>query len=152
MTVELVFESRLSFQLLRQEGSIESEPVISLQLALTGGPQIYASDASIINEAAWRMRIHRHGNARLDPVHAVGRMGYSNGSDKACCAIEVHQSPERYGALLDMFKDGYVSEITMVVEGLSDKADYSKSWDTARGAELIVKSICFEFPLPQSEA
>ena len=152
MTAELVFESRSSVQVLRQDGAVESEPVISLQLELTAGPKIYADGAAIVNKAAWSMQIHRHSRVRLDATHQPGWMGYASEGNQAHCAIEVHQSPERYAALLDMFRGGHVSEITVVVDGLSDKSDYSRSWDTVAVPNLVIKSVRFEFPLPQSEA
>ncbi|WP_426193196.1 hypothetical protein [Massilia sp. DWR3-1-1] len=152
MTTELVFESRSSYQVLRQEGATESEPVISLQLELTGGPNIYAAGAALVNKAAWHMKIHRRtAGSGLATGYSPGRMMYTVEDNRSRCAIEVHQSAGRYAELLDMFKGGYVSEITVVVEGLTDKADYSKSWDTAAGKHLTIKAICFEFPLPQSE-
>lgn len=152
MSTELVFESRSGFQVLRQEGATENEPVISLQLELTGGPNIYATDSAIINKAAWTMAIHRHALPRLDSSHPPGWITYAVEAKQSRCAIEVHQSPERYAALLDMFRGGHVSEITVLVEGLADKADYSKRWDTVAMPSLTIKSLCFEFPLPQSEA
>ncbi len=152
MTIELVFESRLSFHLLRQEGSVESEPEISLHLELTSGPKVYASDGAAVNQAGWRMRIHRHGRASAALGHTAGHIAYTRAEGKPRCVIEVQQSPERYDALLDMFKDGYVSEITVLIDGLADQPDYSKKWDTATGDRLTIKAICFEFPLPQSEA
>ena len=84
--------------------------------------------------------------------HTAGHIAYARADGKPRCIIEVQQSPERYDALLDMFKDGYVSEITVLIDGLADQPDYSKKWDTAAGDRLTVKAICFEFPLPQSEA
>lgn len=152
MTVELVFESRTIFQVLRQEGATENEPLISLQLALTGGPKIYAAGSAIINNGAWSMTIHRHAHARADASHSPGSLTFAMDAGRSRCAIEVHQSRERYAALLEMFRGGYVSEITVVVEGLADKGDYSKRWDTAATPSLTIKSLCFEFPLPQGEA
>jgi hypothetical protein len=152
MTAELVFESRSSFQVLRQDGAVESEPVISLQLELTAGPNIYADGSVIVNKAAWSMQIHRHSRARLDPTHQPGSMVYASEGNHGRCAIEVHQSPQRYAALLDMFRGGQVSEITVIVDGLTDKSDYSRSWDTAAVPSLVIRSVRFEFPLPQNEA
>ncbi|NHZ82260.1 hypothetical protein F2P44_23705 [Massilia sp. CCM 8695] len=152
MAAELVFESRLSYHVLRQEGAVEIEPAISLQLELTGGPQIYASDTVIINNAAWSMTIRRRSPAMPPAPHPPDAMSYTRATDKWRCVIDVHQSPERFASLLDMFKGGHASEITVVVDHLADMGDYSKKWDTAAHPSMPVKSICFEFPLPQSEA
>ncbi|WP_426113157.1 hypothetical protein [Massilia sp. PWRC2] len=148
MTVELIFESRSSVQVLRQDGAAESEPVISLQLQLTGGPRIYTSASRLLNNVAWSMKIFRHSGTN----HPPGWLRYVGDAKQARCAIDVHQSPERYAALLDMFRGGHVSEMTVMVEGLNDQPDYSKRWDTAANPSLTVQSICFEFPLPQSDA
>ena len=152
MTVELVFESRLVYQMLRQDGAVEMEPVITLQLEMTDGPQIYASDGSIINDAAWSMSICRHVPPTQTVTHTPGWVNYAAVADKARCVIDIHQSPDRYGALLEMLKGGRASEITVIIDALVETADYSKKWDTAGRASIPIKSICFEFPLPQSEA
>lgn len=151
MSSELVFESKLSYLVLRQEGAVETEAVISLQLELSGGPQIYASDASIINNAAWSMTVRRHSMAQPLSAVTLGSLKHSADANKTRCVIEVHQSPERFAALLDMFKGGHASEITVVVDGLTTLADYSKKWDTASGPSMAIKAIGFEFPLPQSD-
>ncbi|MDM5177248.1 hypothetical protein PO883_08570 [Massilia sp. DJPM01] len=152
MSAELVFESRLSYHVMRQEGAVELDPVITLQLELTGGPKIYASDSFMINHAAWSMTIQRHKPGILLPTEPPGWVNYTAGAGKSQCVIDIHQSSERFASLLDMFKGGHASEITVVVEGLADSADYSKKWDTAALERMPVQSIRFEFPLPQSEA
>ena len=152
MTAELVFETRSICQLLRQVGAVELEPVISLQLELTGGPKIYASDASVINKAVWSMTIHRRRRARQLVAHIPGAIHYVVDDGKTRCTIDVDQSAERFAALLEMFKGGRASEITVTVDALADTLDYSKKWDTAAGPRLAIRAICFDFPLPQSEA
>lgn len=152
MTTELVFESRSSVQILRQDGAIECEPVIALQLALMSGPNIYVSDGPMLNHARWTMQVARRSGAADSGAPGAGAMLYAREDQQAHCAIEVSKSPQRYAALLDMFRGGHVSEITIKVRGLVEKADYSKAWDTAAGASLTIESIRFEFPLPQSEA
>lgn len=148
MTTKLVFESNLVHQVLRQEGTAEVEQVIALQLEFTDGPQIYSSDASAINDLAWSLRIQRQG---VDVPLPPSTMSYVAVEQERRCTLDVHQSPERYAAMLQMFRGGYVSEITVIVEGFVDKADYSKLWDTDAQASIVIKSICFEFPLPQNE-
>lgn len=152
MSAELVFESRLSYHVLRQEGTVELDPVITLQLELTGAPKIYASDSFMINHAAWSMTIRRHRAPTLPPSEPPGWINYTATGGKSLCMIDIRQSPERFSALLDMFKGGHASEITLIVDQLADTADYSKKWDTAARASMPVSTICFEFPLPQSEA
>lgn len=152
MPVELVFETKLIYQVLRQDGAVELEPAISLQLDLTQSPEIYASDHARINNAAWGMTIRRCDPGAATSARQAGRMHYMAGGGKLRCMIEVQQSAERYAILLDMFKGGRPSEITLVVDDLTDLADYSKEWNTSAGNSLPIASICFEFPLPQSEA
>lgn len=152
MTTELIFESRASYQVLRQDGAVESEPVISLQLQLMSGVNIYASGGAMVNKGSWGMKIHRYRCAPHVAACPPGSIVFAEGQGKPHCTIEVYQSVERYAELLDMFKGGYVSEMTVMVAGLDDKPDYSKAWDTTAGTRLGIGGICFEFPLPQSEA
>ena len=152
MTTELIFESRASYQVLRQDGAVESEPVISLQLQLMSGPRIYAFGAAVVNHGGWSMKIHRYRGVQAAACCPPGSMAYAVRDGKSHCTIEIYQSPGRYGELLYMFRGGHVSEITAMVAGLSDKADYSKVWDTPAESRLEIEGICFEFPLPQSEA
>jgi len=152
METDLLFESRQSFHVLRQQDDVEDAPSITLQLALTDGPTMYASDAAIINKCAWAMTIRRHDPAACAAPMVLGSLHYAGAKGKPRCMIEVHQSPERFAALLAMFKGGHPSEITVTIDGLADKADYSKNWNTALQATMPLRAICFEFPLPQSEA
>ena len=131
---------------------MEDEPVITLVLQLAAGPKIYASDFSVVNDSTWSMRIHRNNDTGLDVIVPADSMNYVPAGRDSCCSIDVHQSPERYAATLEMFKGGYPSEITIIVDSFSDKPDYSKKWNTVTQANLAIKSISFEFPLPQHEA
>lgn len=152
MTTKLVFESNLAHQVLRLEGTAEVDPFISLQLEFTDGPQIYTADSSAVNELAWSLKIQRHGQTGLHVPLPSSTINYVAEEGKSRCTLEVHQSPERYAAMLEMFRGGYLSEITVIVAGFVDKADYSKLWDTDAQASIAIKSICFEFPLPQNES
>lgn len=152
MTTKLVFESNLAHQVLRQEGTAEVDPFISLQLEFTDGPQIYTADSSAVNEMAWSLKIQRHGQTGLHVPLPPSTMNYVAEEGKSRCILEVHQSPERYADMLAMFRGGYLSEITVIVEGFVDNADYSKLWDTDARESIAIKSICFEFPLPQNES
>lgn len=152
MGAELLFESRTTRHVLRQHGGTEEAPVIALELALTDAPTIYASGGAIINRAAWSMIIREtRPDAGGAPV-APAAMHYAATGDGPRCVIDVPQSPERFAALLTMFRGGHASEITVIVAHLLDKADYSKDWNTALHASLPIASLCFEFPLPQNEA
>jgi hypothetical protein len=152
MSAELLFESRLSYHVLRQNGAAEDAPFISLRLALTDGPIIYASNGAVVNASAWSMVIRRGSPAGLPPEQGFGTMRYGAANGKPACVIDIEQSPERFAALLDMFKGGHASEITVNVDDMVDKADYSKNWHTAAHPSIAIAAICFEFPLPQSEA
>jgi hypothetical protein len=155
MGAELLFESRQSYHVLRQEGSVEVAPFISMQLALTSGPILYASDAAVVNKSAWSMIIRRRSPGDEVDSSSLGSMQYlaaPGTPGKPRCVIEVNQSPERFAALLDMFKGGHASEITVKVEHLADKNDYSRGWNTALHASIPITSISFEFPVPQNEA
>jgi len=151
MGAELLFESRSTNHVLRQAGTVEEAPYLALRLELTDGPIIYVADGAVVHPSAWSLTIHRCGLAE-SPPHVSGTLRYVGSGGKPRCVIEVHQSPERYAALLDMFKGSDASEITVMVDGLADKADYSKSWNTALRPSIAIQSISFEFPLPQSEA
>lgn len=149
MDAVLCFESRQSYHVLRQDEDVEAAPFISLQLVLTDGPTIYASDFSVVNRSSWTMTIWKRGAAEEAPP--LGTVHYAMSKDKPRCVIEVHQAPERFAALLDLFKGGNPSEITVVLGGLTDKSDYSREWNTALGTAIRVKSVGFEFPLPERE-
>ncbi len=150
MDTVLCFESRQNYHVLRQDDAVETAPFITLQLVLTDGPTIYASDFSVISKASWNMTIWRRG-ADDEAAPPLGSVHYAMSKGKPRCVIDVHQSPERFASLLALFKCGHPSEITVVVDGLADKSDYSKDWNTAEGTVVRVKSLSFEFPLPERE-
>jgi hypothetical protein len=152
MGAMLSFESRQSCHVLRQDGPVENAPYISLLLTLIDGPTMYASDAAVINKSAWNMKIQKRSAADYSVSQAIGSVQYLATKDKPRCMIEVHQSAERFDELLEMFKGGHVSEITIIVDQLADKPDYSKNWNTALHTSIPVTSLSFEFPLPQFEA
>jgi len=151
MAAELLFESRLTNHILRQDGPMEEAPCLSLQLELTDGPILYVSGGAVVHPSAWTLKIRRCGPADPAP-HVSGMLHYVPIGAKPRCVIEVRQSGERFAALLDMFKGGHASEITVTVDDLADKPDYSKFWNTALYPRIPLQSICFEFPLPQNEA
>ena len=151
MGAELLFESRSANHVLRQAGTVEEAPYLALRLELSDGPIIYVSDGAAVHPSAWRLVIRRSGPAEPSPP-VLGTLRYATAGAKPHCVIDVHQSAERYAALLDMFKGGSDAEITVTVDALADKADYSKFWNTALHPSIAVASICFEFPLPQNDA
>lgn len=151
MGAELLFESRSITHILRQAGTVEEAPYLSLRLELSDGPIIYVSDGSVVHPSAWSLVIRRCALAE-SPPHVSGTLRYVDSGGKPRCVIDVHQSPERYAALLEMFAGGNASEIAVLVEDLSDKADYSKAWNTALRPSIGIQSISFEFPLPLHEA
>jgi hypothetical protein len=150
MDTVLCFESRQNYHVLRQDDEVETAPFITLQLVLTDGPTIYASDFSVIGKAGWNMTIWKRGDEVASPP-PLGAVHYGMSKGKPRCVIEVHQSAERFVALLALFKCGNPSEITVTVDGLTEKSDYSKDWNTAQGALIRVKTLSFEFPLPERE-
>jgi hypothetical protein len=152
MGTTLVFESRLTFHVLRQDEAGESAPFLSLRLALTDAPMIYAADGAVINRSAWSMVIRKRVTDDGIVAGILGTATYAAAEGKPHCVIDIVQSPGRFAALLDMLRGGHASEITVVVGDLRDNGDYSREWNTARHASLPVTSISFEFPLPQTEA
>lgn len=152
MDTVLCFESDQSYLVLRQEEALKDAACITLQLALTDGPTIYASDFSVIGKTGWRMTIRRADAGTGAGDFALGTVRYAAAPLHPRCVIDVVQSSERFAALLDLFKAGHPSEIRIVVEGLTDRADYSKTWNTAQSAVMRVTSLGFEFPLPERES
>lgn len=152
MGTTLVFESRLTFHVLRQDEAGESAPFLSLRLALTDAPMIYASQAAVVNRAVWHMVIRRRVAADASLPAILGTVTYAAAEGRPNCVIDIVQSPQRFAALLDMLRGGHASEITVVVGDLRENGDYSREWNTARDTTLPVTSIAFEFPLPQTEA
>ena len=144
MGTRLSFETGPAQLSLRQCGTVDQAPAITVQLHAADDAQIYTADAHPINGARWTMTI----TSSAGP--ALYALTYGGG-ERALCTILVSQSPERFAILLDMFKGGHASEITIEVDGLIELSDYSRKWDTRAAPTLVIDSVCFEFPLPQSE-
>lgn len=142
MATKLSFETGPIQLSLRQCGTVDQAPAITVQLHATGDAQIYTSEANPINEARWVMTI------TSSAAPALYSLTYAGG-ERALCTILVSQSPERFAILLDMFKGGNASEIMIDVDGLIELSDYSRKWDTRAAPTLVISSVCFEFPLPQ---
>lgn len=151
MAAKLLFESRSVTHIFSQDRAAVSEPLMQLSLELTDAPNIYASDSSLINVLSWNMTIQKHSPTSLQ-IEPLGWITYMPTDSEPQCMIEVHQTSERYFLLLEMFTGGYVSEITVGVDDVGGSNDYSRSWDTSTNPSIVIQSIRFEFPLPQSEA
>jgi hypothetical protein len=145
MTTTLNFETGPVQLSLRQCAGAGLAPAITVQLHATGGAQIYVGQSQPINEARWVMTISA---AAASQLHSLS---YAAPDGRPLCTILVSQSPERFAILLDLFKGGNASEITVDIEGLVALSDYSRRWDVLASPVLPVSSVCFEFPLPQSD-
>jgi len=143
----LIFETREAVLTLEQNGDQDDIPVISLQLILTNRPTVYISGARLLQPARWSMTIRAD-----DTAVEVGWISYVEQDGKGECALVINQSQARFNDVLDMFKGGHASEISIDIDGLTKKDDYSSQWDTDSSPILTVARASFEFPLPQSEA
>jgi hypothetical protein len=146
----LTFETREALLTLEQSGNDDAAPVISLKLGLSSTPTVYIANGQLLQAARWTMHIGEAepgGKAR-----DAGSLTYTNNDGKGECLILVKQSRARFLDVLDMFKGGHASEITIVVDGMQQRDDYSSLWNTETTPRLDVLRVSFEFPLPQSEA
>jgi hypothetical protein len=143
----LIFETREAVLTLEQAGDQDDIPVISLQLSLSNRPAVYISGGKLLQPSSWSMTIRAD-----DTAVEVGWLSYIAAEGKGECVLVINQSQARFDAVLDMFKGGHASEISIDVEGMSAKDDYSSLWDTDASPTLTVARASFEFPLPQSEA
>ena len=89
---------------------------------------------------------------RAGPATLPGSLTYSGHAGKGECQLLIDQSPDRFAALVALFKGGHASEVTIVTEGLTRRDDYRSQWDVALQPRLDVLRVSVEFPLPQSEA
>jgi hypothetical protein len=113
-------------------------------------PIVYVSSGQKLQQSRWTMVVT--GGPSGDDKREVGSLTYADVDGKGECLVSVEQSESRFRELVDMFKGGHASEITVVTEGMAKRDDYSSQWDTDRVPKLNVLSVSFEFPLPQSEA
>lgn len=143
----LIFETREALLTLEQNGEQDDIPVISLKLSLTNRPAVYISGGKQLQPSSWSMTIRAD-----DTAVEVGWISYINNDGKGECTLVINQSSTRFDDVLDMFKGGHASEISIEVEGMTQKDDYSSLWNTDAEPMLMVSRASFEFPLPQSEA
>ena len=145
MSTTLSFETGPAQLALKQCAGVEQAPAITVQLHATGDARIYTADGQPLLDGRWVMTI------TSAQVQESATLSYGTQGDRPLCSIWVNKSPQRFAILLDMFKGGNASEITVGVEGMAEMADYSRKWDTRAFPVLGVSSVCFDFPLPQSE-
>lgn len=143
----LIFETREAVLTLEQNGDQDDIPVVSLKLSLSNRPAVYIAGGKLLQPSSWTMTIRAD-----DTAVEVGWMSYVENDGKGECTLDINQSSTRFDDVLDMFKGGHASEISIEVEGMRQKDDYSSQWDTAAQPILTVSRVSFEFPLPQSEA
>jgi hypothetical protein len=143
----LIFETREAVLTLEQNGDQDDVSVISLQLTLTNRPTVYISGGELLKPSRWSMTIRAD-----DTAVEAGWISYVDLDGKPECGLVINQSQSRFDNVLDMFKGGHVSEISVDVDGMTQKDDYSSQWDTDTSPTLTVTRASFEFPLPQSEA
>lgn len=143
----LIFETREAILTLEQNGDQDDVPVISLQLNLTNRPTVYISGGKLLQPFRWTMTIRAN-----DTAVEVGWISYIDNDGKGECTLVINQSQARFNDVLDMFKGGHASEISIDVDGMTSKDDYSSQWNTDASPVLTVARASFEFPLPQSEA
>lgn len=145
--VTLIFETREAVLTLEQNGDQDDIPVVSLKLSLSNRPAVYIAGGKLLQPSSWTMTIRAD-----DTAVEVGWMSCAENDGKGECTLVINQSSTRFDDVLDMFKGGHASEISIEVEGMTPKDDYSSQWDTAAQPILTVTRASFEFPLPQSEA
>lgn len=143
----LIFETHEAVLTLEQAGDQDDIPVISLQLCLTNRPTVYTSAGKLLQPSTWTMTIRAD-----DTAVEVGWISYIGNEGKGECALVINQSQARFDSVLDMFKGGHASEISIDIDGMKSSDDYSSQWDTDTTPTLTVARVSFEFPLPQSEA
>ena len=145
MSTSLSFETGPAQLVLKQCAGVEQAPAITVQLHATGDARIYTADGQPLLDGRWVMTIT---SAQLQEG---ATLSYGKQGERPLCSIWVCKSPQRFAILLDMFKGGNASEIMVGVEGMDELGDYSRKWDTLAFPVQVVSSVCFDFPLPQSE-
>lgn len=143
----LIFETREALLTLEQNSGQDDVPLISLKLNLSNRPTIYVAGGKLLRPLSWSMTI-RADDASLE----VGWLHYADNDGKGECLLVINQSTARFADMLTMFKGGHVSEISIDVDGMAPRDDYSSLWDTLARPMLTVTRASFNFPLPQSEA
>lgn len=142
----LIFETREAILTLEQNGDQDDIPVISLELDLANRLMVYISGGRLLQPSRWKMTI------RASDIVEVGSISYLDNDGKDECVLVINQSQARFDDVLGMFKGGHASEISIDIDGMTSRDDYSSHWDTDARPTLTVARASFEFPLPQSEA
>ena len=144
----LTFETREVLLTLEQNGNVDDAPVISIKLGLSSAPTVYLSNGRTLRDAGWTMIVRELADGKREP----GSLTYTDNAGKGECLVLIHQSPRRFQTMVEMFKGGNASEITIVTDGIEHRDDYSSQWNIDLHPRLHVLGVSFEFPLPQSEA
>ncbi len=149
---ELTFETREALLTLEQNGNEDDMPVISLTLLLSTGPTVYISNGQTLQDVSWTMLVRQLQAGTDNAGREPGSLTYTSSDDNGECLVLINQSADRFQTIVDMFKGGHASEITIVTDGMESRDDYSSAWNTDLAPRLNVLRVSFEFPLPQSEA
>ena len=150
MLTRLSFESGNVNLALKQIGSAETRAVITLQVSFNSNVSIYMPDHALLNNARWTMAVLGPDLNQGEP-DPLGSLTYRHSDGVPDCAIVIYQSAARFHTLLEMFKGGHVSEITIEADGIVEMTDYSRRWVSDPTLPLALHSVSFEFPLPQRE-
>ena len=147
----LTFETREVLLTLAQQAHAEDTAVITIKLRLSSSPAVYVSGGKLLAQASWNMVVRALPPGAGAPGE-LGMMSYGGADGTSECLIVIDQAPARFHTIVEMFRGGHVSEITVVTDGMTLQDDYSSQWDTEAQPRLAVVQVSFEFPLPQSEA
>lgn len=148
----LTFETREALLRLEQSGNEDGAPAITLKLGLSTSPTVYLSNGKLLQNAKWTMVVRGRAPDADDGQRAAGSLSYTDADGNGECLVQIEEKASRFADLLAMFKGGHASEITLLIEGLQQRDDYSCQWDTEGMPTLAVLNVGFEFPLPQSDA
>ncbi|MES2317157.1 MAG: hypothetical protein V4631_06640 [Pseudomonadota bacterium] len=148
----MTFETREVLLTLEQNGNEDDPPIISIKLRVVKSPKIYIATGTLVEQATWTMIVRELRSGAEDQKREPGSLTYTDNDGKGECLVLINQSPSRFQTVVDMFKGGHASEITIVTDSMDPRDDYSSQWDTEAMPRLDVLRVSFEFPLPQSEA
>lgn len=148
----LTFETREVLFTLEQNGNEDDGPVISIKLRLSASPAVYMSNGQMLQQASWSMIVRELDPATDDATRELGSLTCTDNEGKGECLVLINQTPDRFLNVVEMFKGGHASEITIVTDGMDQQDDYSSRWNTVDNPRVTVLRVSFEFPLPQSEA
>jgi len=149
---ELLFETRGILLSLGESASASLSATIAIELSMFPQGKVYLPSGRALEKAKWKMIITEISGTQPDDDSAMGSVTTEEDGGADHCLVAINHDSSRFAELLEMFKGGHASEITVTVSGLIDSSDFSKKWDTDSLPALKVENISFDFPLPQSEA